>query len=453
MGGSKNRERNHDLSTNPGIVVCSRTKSERLPNKPLQKVNGIPLIVHTLRRLLATGIPIFLAVPEEDRLIYTQVLREYNDLSKIFIFGSEHVNDPMARLNEVQNKFSLTHVIRVTHDKIFIDLEAIGRALAEARKDPEIEYIFSSTLTPGTGFEIISQRCLSEAVQKYKNVEHVSYAVRLTSKKTFNLKSLRDPFPFHLLIDFPEDLKLIEVIMASLGNNCALPDVINYLRKNPELGLINCPPVVSVYTCAYNSEKFIDRSMASVFIQSDFSKMFEYIIVDDHSTDKTCEHIAKFALGKKNVSWVRNEKNLGLASSSNIALKKARGKYVIRLDADDYFVKDTAILDMLKFAHATKCEAIYPNNYFGGLHKIQKGKDVHHPAGAMFEKRALDSVRFTDGLRNYDGLDLFVRLKDKLKIGYYEKPLFFYTQRSDSMSKTNLEERRRTKEQIEKGII
>ncbi len=396
-------------------------------------------------------IPVVLAVPRSEIDTYATVVRNYPELSEVIIWGSNFDKDPMARMEEAQSIHGFTHVVRITHDKIFVDTEALGRALALVRLEPSTDYVYSSTLTPGTGFEIISHRCIYEATKKYKNVEHISYAVRITSKKTVDLKSGREPFPFHLLIDFPEDLRFMEVILSSLGDDCTLNQVIAFLRQNPELGLINCPPIVSVYTCAYNAEKFIDRAMNSVIMQSEFENMFEYIIVDDHSVDRTCEKLAKFALGKKNVSWYRNEKNLGLASSSNVAIRKARGRYVIRLDADDYFVKDTAILDMLKHAQKTRDEVIYPDNYFGSVHRIQKGKDSHNPGGAMFEKRALDSIKFTDGLRNYEGLDLFVRARDRLKIGYYEKPIFFYTQRPDSMSKTNLEERAKTRERIESG--
>ncbi|MBK8260101.1 MAG: glycosyltransferase family 2 protein [Nannocystis sp.] len=92
----------------------------------------------------------------------------------------------------------------------------------------------------------------------------------------------------------------------------------------------------------HNGERFIHRALNSVAHQGNFKEM-ELIIVDDPSTDKTLEIVAKFAPGKPNVSWHRNVVNKGLASSSNVALSKARGRYILRLDADDFFVDDTAL--------------------------------------------------------------------------------------------------------------
>jgi hypothetical protein len=62
--------------------------------------------------------------------------------------------------------------------------------------------------------------------------------------------------------------------------------------------------------------------------------------------------------------------------------------------------------------------------------------------------RAINHVKFTEGLRGYEGLDFFARAKDTLSIGYFARPTFFYTQRNDSMSKTNLDDREKIKNNI-----
>jgi glycosyltransferase involved in cell wall biosynthesis len=179
----------------------------------------------------------------------------------------------------------------------------------------------------------------------------------------------------------------------------------------------------------------------------------EYIIVDDFSNDKTTEKIATFALQNPNTKWVRNQSNLGLASSSNIALKMARGKYIMRIDADDFFVTSNSCQEMLIAIHEGNLEAVYPNNYFGDYEQIQKGREEHHVGGAIFDKRAINYIKFSDGLRGYEGLDFFTRAQDKLKIGYLNRAIFFYTQRVDSMSKTNLEMRAQIKRRIEEERI
>ncbi len=51
-------------------------------------------------------------------------------------------------------------------------------------------------------------------------------------------------------------------------------------------------------------------------------------------------------------------------------------------------------------------------------------------------------------MRGYEGLDLFLRAKDALNIGYYKQPVFFYTQRNGSMSKSNVKIRAKIRKDI-----
>ncbi len=432
---------------NPGIVICSRLSSERLPGKAIRKINGVPIIVHLLRQVLKAELPVILAVPHSEYADYADILDGHVDLDEVDIYGGS-AEDPLERMAKAQDYYGFSHVVRVTHDKIFVDVQKLFEVVQMFKNTEAPEYIYSSTLTPGTGFEIISAEALQKAAMQFKNVEHISYAVRAVSTKILNFESGRIPIPFNLLIDFPEDLSLMEVIFSKLGNETGLEAVRTYLRANEDLTHINHPPLVSVYICAYNAEKFIRKAMHSIPWQLGFEDFGEIILVDDHSTDATCELMAKFAAGRPNVTWYRNAENMGLASSSNIALKKARGKYIVRLDADDFFTSEHAISNLMEHASRTKDEAVYPDNYFGDFKIVQKGKENHHVGGALFDRNALNFIKFTDGLRNYEGLDLFVRAKDRLKIGYLEKPIFFYTQHAGSMSRTNMDEREEMRKRI-----
>lgn len=441
---------------NVGIILCSRLDSERIPGKVLRKINGVSVLKHLLGQLTGAGINIFLAVPKRQFSQYNtelsaQMVNYKNDIN-ITLHLSDYDSDPLARMNKVATKYKLDTIIRVTHDKIFVDIEQIPSAL-EVFEKSKADYLYFPDMIPGTGFEIFSSNCIAEAAARFKNVEHISYAARLVSKNTIRLNTSRAApnIPINLLIDFPEDIQLHELIFSQLGNDATLSQVIKFFNTASHLSRVNEPPLVTIYTCAHNAEKFIEKAMDSVEKQSIFSNA-EYILIDDHSTDKTCRHMAEFAMCRQNVKWLRNEKNIGLASSSNLALKMARGKYIIRLDADDFFTGQTSIAEMIDFSKKTGIEALYPDNHFGKFNKIQKGKDCHHVGGALFDKRAINFVKFTDGLRGYEGLDLFTRAKDKLKIGYFEKPIFFYLQHSTSMSKINSEERAEIKRRIEEGI-
>ncbi len=440
------------MSFYPGIVICTRLDSTRLPKKVLRKLNGIPIIVHLLRQIIPLNIPIVLAMPMQDEAEYVKVLSEYPDVwPKIHILPSTQCADPLARMAQAQKHYGFSHVVRITHDKIFIDTAALLKALSMAKEIPALEYIYGPTLIPGTGFEIIEGAVLQKTAEQFKLVEHITYAVRLVANKTATVEGYNDAGNTRcsLLIDFPEDLKLMEVLFATLGDKITLKDVFEYLSRNQELININLAPYVTIYMCAYNAEKYIQQAMESVQGQRFFNTYYEFIIIDDHSTDRTCELIARFSIDKPNVHWFRNSINIGLASSSNKALSFARGKFIIRLDADDFFTDDDVIYDLTSEAEQSNLEAVYPDNYFGSVNRVQKGRESHHVGGALFNRNALNFIKFTDGLRNYEGLDLFTRAKDRLKIGYFEQPTFMYRQHEGSMSKTNLEERAETKLKIE----
>jgi hypothetical protein len=93
-------------------------------------------------------------------------------------------------------------------------------------------------------------------------------------------------------------------------------------------------PVLSVLMAVYNGEKYIRESIDSVLSQ-DF-EAFEFVIVDDGSTDGTASIIKGY--GDPRIVYVRNETNLGQTRSLNVALARARGSLLCRIDADDVFL-------------------------------------------------------------------------------------------------------------------
>lgn len=92
-------------------------------------------------------------------------------------------------------------------------------------------------------------------------------------------------------------------------------------------------PLVSVITPAYNAEKYIAKTIESILSQT--YKNFEYIIVDDASTDSTWDIIQEYANKDSRIKAFKNENNLYIAGNRNKGLDKASGKYIVWQDADD----------------------------------------------------------------------------------------------------------------------
>jgi len=99
-------------------------------------------------------------------------------------------------------------------------------------------------------------------------------------------------------------------------------------------------PLVSVITTVYSGEKYLCESFFSI-VDQEF-KDFEWIIVNDGSTDTTSllikSFLAKMKISekfKKNIRIIDNKDNKGIPVRRNEAIKIAKGKYIAIHDADD----------------------------------------------------------------------------------------------------------------------
>src|SRR5262245_18693966 len=91
-------------------------------------------------------------------------------------------------------------------------------------------------------------------------------------------------------------------------------------------------PAISVALSVYNGERYLAEAIESVLAQS-FSD-FEFVILDDGSTDATREIIAHYAAIDKRIRAIARE-NRGLVVSLNQLLNEAKAPIIARMDADD----------------------------------------------------------------------------------------------------------------------
>ncbi len=90
-------------------------------------------------------------------------------------------------------------------------------------------------------------------------------------------------------------------------------------------------PKVSVLMPVYNVEKYVAEAIESILTQT-FTD-FEFIIINDGSTDRSEEIILSFNDSK--IKYLKNAHNLGLVETLNFGIKIALGVYIARMDADD----------------------------------------------------------------------------------------------------------------------
>ncbi|MBI5475596.1 MAG: glycosyltransferase [Ignavibacteriales bacterium] len=93
---------------------------------------------------------------------------------------------------------------------------------------------------------------------------------------------------------------------------------------------------ISVVMPVYNGEKYLNQAIDSILDQS-FTD-FEFIIINDGSTDRTAEILQSYK--DPRIILINNQKNLGIIESLNKGFKKASGAFICRMDADDVSLSD-----------------------------------------------------------------------------------------------------------------
>lgn len=91
-------------------------------------------------------------------------------------------------------------------------------------------------------------------------------------------------------------------------------------------------PLVTIVTTVYNGERYADRAIPSILGQT--FRDFEYIVVDDGSTDGTAEMLCLFAAKDARVH-ILSPGRIGFAKALNYAIDHAKGDYIARQDIDD----------------------------------------------------------------------------------------------------------------------
>lgn len=205
-------------------------------------------------------------------------------------------------------------------------------------------------------------------------------------------------------------------------------------------------PLVTAYIPTYNYGQYIEQAINSVLNQT--YKSWELIIINDGSTDKTDEIISKYEDNER-VTIVRQE-NKGLTITSNIALRLSKGKYIVRLDGDDYFDENALLVMVNHMEQNRDVGLVYPDYYLvdgdGEIISIERrakvGAEVElldmpaHGACTMFRKNLLLELGgYNEEITCQDGYDIWIKFIQHYKTSNINLPLFFYRQHTANITK------------------
>lgn len=217
--------------------------------------------------------------------------------------------------------------------------------------------------------------------------------------------------------------------------------------------------MVSVIMSSYNPKdtQNLFRAVRSVIRQS--YRNWELILIDDGSQKKYAEKIKKASALDKRIHYIRNENNKGLAFSLNKGIRLAKGKYIARMDDDDYSRKDR-LERQVEFLNN------YPQYQWVGSSALLKERDriwgcrkmpvipgkkdflrcspYIHPS-VMFRKFpvfAKEGYSISKAFAQCEDYELFLRLYEHGYRGYnLQEPLLIYQEDEHSYKKRKYDRR------------
>lgn len=220
----------------------------------------------------------------------------------------------------------------------------------------------------------------------------------------------------------------------------------------------------------YNGEKYLAEAVDSMLNQTYTS--FEFIIVDDASTDSTPEILARFAEGDDRIMVCRNDVNLGLTKSLNKGLAIAAGEYVVRMDADDVSLpqrleKQVGFLDshpeaVLVTGWIQSIDA--EGNYLNRLEKEVEPDMVNwflmfynyiggHGQAAFRRSTVMDVGCYDEKLRYSQDYELWTRICAKGELHLIPEVMILYRRHENNISVLHDEDQEQCSLQVSRAMM
>jgi glycosyltransferase involved in cell wall biosynthesis len=198
----------------------------------------------------------------------------------------------------------------------------------------------------------------------------------------------------------------------------------------------------------YNNQRYLREAVDSILNQT-FTD-FEFLIIDDGSTDRSADIIRSYT--DPRIRFIQNEKNIGLTRSLNKGLKLAIGEYIARMDADDislperlkkqvWFLnqhQNVGVVGGLRLEVDTNGEEIrlvrLPTDNDEIKQKLFHLNCICHST-SMFRKQCVERVGgYREKFVTSQDYDLWLRIAEEFDVSNLKEPLCKYRIRPDSVT-------------------
>jgi glycosyltransferase involved in cell wall biosynthesis len=197
----------------------------------------------------------------------------------------------------------------------------------------------------------------------------------------------------------------------------------------------------------YNGEKFLEEAIQSILHQT--YKHWEFIIINDGSTDKTHNIIQKY-LSEPRLKYIHKKNNEGIVKALNEGIDAAIGKYIARMDADDLSLPER-LEKQFQFLEKNPDVVVCGSNYFTLKYNKKKilrvtQADAYlktqlffstpfcHPTVMINRNLAGEEFHYEESYRHAEDYELWKRLAFKGKFHILEDALYIYRDHPNQVS-------------------
>lgn len=189
-------------------------------------------------------------------------------------------------------------------------------------------------------------------------------------------------------------------------------------------------PLVSIITPAYNAERFIEKTISSVLLQS--YKNWEHLIVVDHnSKDSTLQIVQNFAAQDGRIKCITSPHALGASANRNLALENCAGEYVAFIDADDIWTDDKLLKQISfmvqkghEFTFTSYCRMNENESVFGKPQPVPNKVSYEELLKnnciacltAVFKKQRFSDIRFQE--HGWEDMAFWLQILKRIPFAY-----------------------------------
>ena len=293
----------------------------------------------------------------------------------------------------------------------------------------------------------------------FKFFYHIPLFGNFVSRTTYSSKKIEETLNFKFQNPLPDKIENFFFKTTNEKKKIILPkknkNKLNFKKLDNIIVRPNNKIAVSVIMSVYNCEKYLKHSIKSILSQT--LKNFEFIIINDGSTDSSLKIIQNFAKRDNRIKII-NKSNTGLTHSLNCGIRIAKGEWIARIDADDvsrndrlmkqYLVSltdDTLVLigsscwEIDEFGKKMKFYK-YPENHNELRNNLLCMKNFFPHSSYFLKTRLVKKIKaYNLKMTRSQDYDLSLRLCDIGKLFCIAEPLISIRRHDDSISNTDFE--------------